>query len=54
LFRIFDKSTNDVDKDLVELNRKTYQAAKGSLKRDISRVQEADTKKFGEKLYGEV
>jgi len=37
----------------VELNWKRYQAAKGSVKRSISRAQEAEQKKFGEKLDGQ-
>jgi len=52
-FRIFDKSQNDVDREIVELNWKRYQAAKGSVKRSISRAQEAEQKKFGEKLDGQ-
>jgi predicted ATPase len=31
---------NNVDSEIVELNRKRYQAAKGSVKRAISRAQE--------------
>jgi len=50
LFRIFDKSKNYVDWDIVELNRRRCQAAKGSVKCAISRAQEAESKKFGEKL----
>jgi len=37
----------------VELNRNRYQAAKGSVKRAILKVQEAERKQFGEKLDGE-
>jgi len=36
----------------VELNRKRSQAAKSSVKRAISRVQEAERKEFSEKLDG--
>jgi len=46
LFRIFDKSENEVIRDIVELNRKIYQAAKGSVKRAILRTQEAERKKI--------
>jgi len=49
-FRIFDRSKNDVDREIVELNRNKYQAAKGSVKRATSIALEAERKKFGEKL----
>ena len=50
LFRIFEKSKNGRSGPETELCRARYQAAKRETKRAISRAQEAERKKFGEKL----
>jgi len=39
--------------EIVEINRKMYQAAKGSVKRAISTAQEANRKTFSEKVDGQ-
>jgi len=52
VFTIFDKSKNGVYREIVELNRKRYLVAKGSVKPSIFRVQKAVIK-FSEKLDGE-
>jgi len=45
---MFDKSKNGVDRDIVEVNRVRFQAAKASVKCVVSRAQEAEM--FCEKL----
>ena len=50
LYRIYDKSKKGLDRVNMEENKRRYNQAKHVAKREISKAQEAERKKFGEKL----
>ena len=50
LFKIYDKSKTGSDKLKIEENKRSYDQAKRAAKKVISKAQEVERKKFGEKL----
>ena len=50
LFKIYDKSKTGSDKLKTEENKRSYDQAKRAAKKVISKAQEVERKKFGEKL----